>query len=117
MASARDLSTLIDAYLSAAEPDAAALLDRICGLEIYPLAYPVIRAKLSRTSDDVDDVMQVVVSRLAEDLRRRRLMAEGPPGNAVAWAVTSAINACQDLFRAVNRPRTQLANAVRYVLA
>jgi hypothetical protein len=118
MSITRELSPneLVETYLHA-EQDAEEHLDRLCRTVIYPLALPVVRAKLTRSSSDVDDVVQGVVLRLASDLRRMHEAGGHRLANVVGWVIASAINGCHDHFRETNRPRTQLANAVRYILA
>lgn len=111
-----ELAAGIDAYMKSAAEDADTQLDELCRATIYPLAVRVVRSKLPPGSDDVHDVVQVVVLRLAMELRTMRQAGQPRLDSAVGWVVASAVNACRDHFRAANRPRTQLANAVRYVL-
>jgi DNA-directed RNA polymerase specialized sigma24 family protein len=107
---------LLDAYLRATEEEAEARLNVLCGTTIYPVALRVVRCKLGRYPSDVEDVVQGVVLRLSMQLRVVRAAGSCTIENVVAWTAASALNACQDFFRVVQRPRTQLSNAIRYIL-
>lgn len=107
---------LLDAYLQARESDAEDRLQALCVGAFYPAARRIVRSRLARFASDHDDVVQDVVTRAATEARAIRAGHAARIRDVVAWTTSAALRASLDYLREVYRPRTQLSNAIRYLL-
>jgi DNA-directed RNA polymerase specialized sigma24 family protein len=106
---------LFHAYLRANAEDSEQALAQLCTEVLFPECRIVVRARLWRHREDVEDVTQDVVLRLVRRLRQIRVDADHSPIRDVAeWAMGAASKACSDFLRKEHPLRTHLANALRY---
>jgi DNA-directed RNA polymerase specialized sigma24 family protein len=106
---------LLRSYLCAGDEDAERTLTQLCVEVLLPSCRLIVRARLWRHRDDVEDVIQEVVTRLVARVRAVRASGDHSSIRGVGeWAMGAASRACSDFLRKEHPLRTHLSNALRY---
>ena len=106
---------LLRRYFYASDDDAEQILNEFYLKVLLPLCQRVVRARLPRHRDDVEDVTQDTVLRLVARVKQVRASGDHSSIRDVAkWAMGAASKACSDFLRTKHLLRTHLANALRY---
>jgi hypothetical protein len=104
-------------YLTAADERSDATLAVLYSEVLLPRCRLVVRARLARHIDDVDDVTHEVVLRLIRRLQEMRAVGDVDGVRSVTeWAAGAATKACSAFLRKEHPLRTHLANVLRYRL-
>jgi hypothetical protein len=109
---------LLHAYLTASADEAPAALARLCSEVLLPRCRLVVRARLWRHREEVEDVTHDVVTRLIRSIQQMRGGDDVSRVRCVTdWAAGAATKACSAFLRKEHPLRTHFANTLRYRLS
>lgn len=105
----------LEAYLLASDDHSEEALTLCCSEVLLPICQRVVRSRLWRHDEDVQDVVHDVLVRLIRRLREVRTSGDASSlRDATLWAMGAASKACSDFLRKEHPVRTHLAISLRY---